>query len=89
MFAQKTKMEFHLFASVLYARLQQNWRPLAEIRFGLSYSTFPNKWKFEQMEILCFFLQLIREQMEISAVSHQMRLFFAISLQLVREQMEI
>ena len=59
------------------------------LRTSTLYSTFPNKWKFEQMEILCFFLQLIREQMEISVISCQMRLFFAISLQLVREQMEI
>ena len=50
---------------------------------------FANKWEFEQMEILRFFLQLFREQMGISAVSYQMRLFFTILLQLVREQMEI
>ena len=32
------------------------------------------------MEILCFcFLQLIREQMEIKAISYQMRPFFGIS----------
>ena len=54
-----------------------------------TYSTFANKWKFEQMEISRFFLQLFREQMEISAISYQMRLFFVILLQLIREQMEI
>ena len=38
--------------------------------------TFANKWKFEQMEILRFFLQFIREQTDISVISCQMRLFF-------------
>ena len=56
---------------------------------GAVYSTFANKWKFEQMEISCFGLQLNREQMEISVISCQMRPFFTILLQLVREQMEI
>ena len=41
------------------------------------------------MEILCFFLQLFREQMEISAISCQMRLFFIVSLKFIREEMEI
>ena len=41
------------------------------------------------MEILCISLQFIREQMEISVISCQMRLFFTISLQFIREQMEI
>ena len=43
----------------------------------------------EQMEISCFFLQLFREQMGISVISYQMRLFFTVSLQIVREQMGI
>ena len=41
------------------------------------------------MGILRFFLQLFREQMGISAISYQMRLFFTVSLQIVREQMGI
>ena len=53
------------------------------------YSTSANKWEFKQMRILWFFLQLFREQMGISAISYQMRLFFTILLQRVREQMGI
>ena len=41
------------------------------------------------MGILRFFLQLFREQMGISAISYQVRLFFTVSLQIVREQMGI
>ena len=41
------------------------------------------------MEILCISLQFIREQMEISVISCQIRLFFTLSLQFIREQMEI
>ena len=41
------------------------------------------------METLCISLQFTREQMEISVISCQMRLFFTLSLQFIREQMEI